>query len=395
MGGKIIHYGVDEFYRLRILRKAGYTVESCISLSEFKWVLYSTGRIDAVAFTEAEGSTPLTAMSLAHGKRSPLILFQGWTPHYQQSDFNLVIPMLTSVDQWLGDIASLIERTRHLVQESSKLRTKSRILREETAALIEGTTLEFRRSAKEMERNRGFKLDFLAQQDDSVRSGIVPGSSGLPASLGIDAIHELRSLMSRCSCAAGTVLFNEGQRGDEIFILLSGKVKLSLNSSDGKRFIVHIANPGETLGLASAFTSCPHGLTAETCHPCELGSVRSSDFLDFLAGNPQAYLVAACEMGRAYYQACARLRTLGANFTVMAKLSGLLLEWSGHGYQTAQGIQFHIALTHEEMGQCIGTTRESVSLVLSDFQLRRIIDQRGTTLTILDRAALETYAGER
>lgn len=99
MGGRIIHYGVDEHYRLRTLRNAGYTVDCCNSLNEFRWVLYSGGRADAVAFTEGAEASPRTAISLARSKRSPLVLFQGWTPHYEEADFNLVVPMLTAPDQ--------------------------------------------------------------------------------------------------------------------------------------------------------------------------------------------------------------------------------------------------------------------------------------------------------
>lgn len=110
MGSRIIYYGADE-YRLRTLQSAGYTVQPCSSLTEFRWVLSSVGRPDAVAFAEANGRAPHTAMSLARRYRSPLVLFQCWTPHYNESEFNLIVPMLTLPEQWLGDIASLIGHT--------------------------------------------------------------------------------------------------------------------------------------------------------------------------------------------------------------------------------------------------------------------------------------------
>ncbi len=395
MQGKIIHYGADEYYRLRTLREAGFTVESCRSLSQFRWVLSSAGRVDAVAFTEAIGRTPRTAMSLARGKRSPLVLFQGWIPHYEESEFNLVVPARTSADQWIDDIDGLIKRTRRLIQDSQEVQTISRILCEEIAAIKERTVLEFRRSKRERERNRGFKVDFLAHEGNSSGLGIVSGSNGFLGSLGAEALHEFRSLMSRSSYAAGAVLFTQGQWGGEIHVIFSGNVKLSVNSSDGKRFIVHIANPGEMLGLASAFTCLPQAATAEACYPCELGSVSSADFLHFLVKHPQTFRAAANELGRAYNQACARLQTLGTSTTVMAKMAGLLLEWSRNGNETERGTQIHIALTQEEMGQCIGIARESVTRILHHLEERQIIDCKGSMLTILDRAALEVCAGER
>jgi CRP/FNR family transcriptional regulator, cyclic AMP receptor protein len=395
MRDKIVHFGVDEHYRLRTLREAGYTVESCVSLSEFKWVLYSEGLVDLIVFTEADGIAPYSAISLARNKCSPLVLFQGWMPHYEQSPFNLVIPMLASVDQWLGEIAHLIESTQRLIEESSNQRTKSRILCEEIARLKEQTIFEFRRSEIELQRNRRFKIEFLPPEGDSSGLDDVSGSGGFLGSLSKEEIQGFRSLMSRSSYEAGTVLFREGQLGGRIYLVYSGSVKLSLNSSDRKRFILHIAGPGEIIGLPSAFTSCPHMVTAEACYPCELGSVSSADFLNFLDRHPHTLRAAACLLGRAYNQASARLRTMGVGFTVMAKVAGLLLEWSGNGNETGRGKQIHVALTHGEMGQCIGATRESVSRILNDLQHRQIIDQKGSMVTILDRVALETCAGER
>jgi CRP/FNR family transcriptional regulator len=399
MGGRIIHYGVDEHYRLRSLRNAGYTVDSCSSLSEFKWVLYSGSRADAVAFTEATGQAPRAAMSLARNKKSPLVLFQGWTPHYEESDFNLVVPMLTTPEEWLSDIASLIARTRRLVEDMTKLRVKSRTLCDEVAVLREQTTLEVRRAVGEKERNQGFKVDFLNLENDLPDLANASESSAFLRALGNDAMQEFRSLMTRTTYPPGSVLFGQGQLPSEILLILKGSIKLSVNSSGGKRFIVHIAAPGEMLGLASAFTSSAYEVTAETLYPCDVGSVNSSAFVSFLDKHPLAFRAAARELGYSYNRACTRLRTMGLSLTVMAKIAGLLLEWSKQewskpGEETKRDAQIHLALTHEEIGQCIGTTRESVTRVMQELQRRKIIDQRRSVLRILNRRALEACAGE-
>lgn len=286
----------------------------------------------------------------------------------------------------------LVDRA-HLKQRSSELQTKAQLLRKQAAAACERARLEVDRSKTERARNQGFKIDFLNTDEIRPEFAILPGSSSFLCSLSTEAIREFRPLLRLSSCPAGTVLFAEGQMPAEIFILFSGNIKLSVNSSDGKRFIVHIANPGEMLGLASAFTSQPHEVTAETCYACDLGSVASSDLMLFLEEYPKAFRAAAHELGSAYHDACARLRTMGGSFTVMAKLAGLLLEWSANGNQIERGTQIRMALTHAEIGQCIGTTRESVTRILHDLQHRQIIDHRGSMLTILDRAALESCAG--
>lgn len=394
MGSRIIYYGADES-RLRILRTAGYTVQNCNSLSEFRWILYSGGRADVVAFTEAVGKAPQTVMSLARSGRPPLVLFQCRTPHYDESEFNLVVPVLTAAEEWLGDIASLIGNTRTLLQRSFELQSTSRRLRKEAGVIVEKTRLELHRSRVERARNHGFKTDFLEIEGSPLEFGVLPGSSRFLRSLSNNATHEFRSLMRFSSCPTGTVLFAEGQMPLKTYLLFRGNVKLSVNSSDGKRFIVRIANPGEILGLASGLECCAHEATAETCYPCDIGSVDCSEFLRFLEKYPRAFRAAANELSRDYNQACIRLRTMGVSYTVTAKLAGLLLEWSVNGTETEQGTQIHMALTHAEVGQCIGTARESVTRVLHDFQQRQFIDLRGSIITILDRPALETCAGVR
>jgi CRP/FNR family transcriptional regulator, cyclic AMP receptor protein len=69
---------------------------------------------------------------------------------------------------------------------------------------------------------------------------------------------EFESLRSFSDYPSGTTLFVEQQVPDNVLFLLTGQVKLSLNSGAGKRVILGVAFPGETLGLASAFSGSPY-----------------------------------------------------------------------------------------------------------------------------------------
>jgi CRP-like cAMP-binding protein len=199
--------------------------------------------------------------------------------------------------------------------------------------------------------------------------------------------------MRRASYPAGTVLFRQGELPHEIWFLFAGAVKLAVDSGDGRRFIVRIAREGELLGLAPAFASCAHQTTAEAGAVCDVGAARSVEFLEFLEKYPEAFRAAAQEMGRAYNQTCMRLRIMGVHFRVTARMAGLLLEWAENGSDTERGVRIYVGLTHEEIGQCIGTTRETVSRILRELERRRIIETEGATLTILNRGALEECAG--
>jgi CRP/FNR family transcriptional regulator len=209
-------------------------------------------------------------------------------------------------------------------------------------------------------------------------------------SLQEEARREFESIVSLSSPAAHTRLFAEHQEPSNLYISWDGQVKLFTRSSEGRRLILRIAEPGEILGLSSAFTGSPYQMTAETLHVCTVASVQRPEFLEFLNRHPAAYRDVAYELSLRQDQACARLRTIGLTHSTSAKLGRLLLEWSANGMTKDAGVGIPLILTHAEIAECIATSRETVTRILSDFRRRGIVQMHGETLTVIDRAALET-----
>jgi hypothetical protein len=113
MIAKIVHFGIDCRYRLCDLRGAGYAVESCFTVPEFRLVLYVNPRLDAIIIDASERDPPRTAVELASSHcPGAVVLFQGWTAREEVSQFDLIIPPLTPVPKWLDDIANLITLNR-------------------------------------------------------------------------------------------------------------------------------------------------------------------------------------------------------------------------------------------------------------------------------------------
>jgi len=186
------------------------------------------------------------------------------------------------------------------------------------------------------------------------------------------------------------VLFLEKQVPRGIYVLCEGQVKLSISSGEGKRLILRIAKPGEVLGLMAAMSGNVHEVSAETLRPCKVAFIPRDSFLRFLAQHPEAYPAVAAQLGAHYQTACEQIRTLGLSTSVTEKVAKLLLEWSAGAEQTNAGTRTKLPLTHEEIAEFIGTTRESVTRTLSDFKNRHLVVLRGSTLTIPNRAALES-----
>lgn len=211
-------------------------------------------------------------------------------------------------------------------------------------------------------------------------------------SLPPDALRELQATVLPACSPAKAVLFQEGQECTGILILLDGYAKISMNSSDGRRLILWFARPPELLGLTSVLAGSCHEVTAETLYPCRVAWIPRRAFLDFLNRHPGVYQSAVGELRLELSRAREQMRILGLSSSAAVKLARLLLEWSAGGQMIQQGTCVSVSLTHEEMGECIGATRETVSRAMADFRQRHLIDMFGSILIIPNRFALEAYA---
>jgi CRP/FNR family transcriptional regulator len=220
-----------------------------------------------------------------------------------------------------------------------------------------------------------------------------PRTGDFGARLSPEVRLEFESLRTSSSYPSETTLFVEQEEPEKVLFLQSGQVKLSLNSTAGRRMILGVACPGETLGLASAFSGRRYDITAETVSPCRVASIVREDFLEFLRRHPSAYLNVAHELCLECARACDKVRRLGLAVTASAKLVRFLLDHCAVAPQTKGGTRLFCALTHEEIGECIGASRETISRLFCDFRSRELLESRGSTLIISDRKALEAYAG--
>jgi CRP/FNR family transcriptional regulator len=207
------------------------------------------------------------------------------------------------------------------------------------------------------------------------------------------ALADLNSLLFPSSYAANVVLFSEKDPVQGIFVVTEGEVKVSLNSSEGRRLSLRIARKGEILGLASTLSGNPCDTTAETLYPAKVAHVGRREFLAFLARHPDAYQAVIEELSNSVTRARDQLRTVGLAATAPEKLARLLLDWSENGQTTeCGGARFRFSMTHEEIGEFIGASRETVTRTLSTFKTRRLVAFQGSMLTIPNRSALEHYA---
>jgi CRP/FNR family transcriptional regulator, cyclic AMP receptor protein len=217
-------------------------------------------------------------------------------------------------------------------------------------------------------------------------------SGGFLQKLSPAALNDLTSIRPAANYEAGDLLFSERQESGGVFVVREGLVRLSMNSRGGKRLSLRVARAGEVLGLTSALYGAKCETTAETLSSAKILHISGDEFQAFLRRNPDVLKLVTEEISHQYTIACDQLRTVGLSSTAPEKLARLLLEMSENGQPAGNGLRFRFIMTHEQIGEFIGASRETVTRTLGTFKTKRLVDFNGSMLTIPNMRAMESCA---
>ncbi|HEV3511767.1 MAG TPA: Crp/Fnr family transcriptional regulator [Candidatus Sulfotelmatobacter sp.] len=205
----------------------------------------------------------------------------------------------------------------------------------------------------------------------------------------LQAGQRLNEIKSTAVYPKGAMLFIEGQQPRGVFVLCAGKVKLSTTSREGKTIITKVSDAGDVLGLNAVISNRPYEVTAEMMEPGQANFIPRDSLLHYLKDNPEVAMRVAQQLSRNYYTAYEEIRTLGLSVSPSEKFAKLLLTWSSKNAAEDGSAQLKLTLTHEEVAEMIGTTRETVSRLFSEFKKKQLMQLKGATLVIRSRMALE------
>jgi CRP/FNR family transcriptional regulator len=203
------------------------------------------------------------------------------------------------------------------------------------------------------------------------------------------ALEQLERVRITAEYPKDATLCMEGQDPRGVYIVCSGKVKLSATSKEGRSMILRMVDPGEVVGLTAALAGTPIEVTATTMEPSTISFVTRQEFLRLMQQFPDSGMMVINQLAHNYRSAYRELRSFGLSSGVAEKLARLLLEWLSAAPNPGKKPQFKLTITQEEIAELIGTTRETVSRQLSDFKKRGLIRTDGCTVTVLNRAELE------
>ena len=207
--------------------------------------------------------------------------------------------------------------------------------------------------------------------------------------LPLAAVQKLDEIKSAAVYPKSAMLFIEGQQPRGVFVLCAGKAKLSTSSTEGKTIITKISEAGDVLGLNATISNRPYEVTAEMIEPGQANFIARDALLQFLREYGEVALRVAEQLSRNYYTAYEEIRTLGLTSSPSEKFAKLLLSWSPNAENATEPAHLKLTLTHEEIAEMIGTTRETVSRLFSDFKKKQLLQLKGSTLIIRNKPALE------
>jgi CRP/FNR family cyclic AMP-dependent transcriptional regulator len=179
--------------------------------------------------------------------------------------------------------------------------------------------------------------------------------------LSAPTLRKLSEIKSTAVYPRSAMLFIEGQQPRGVFVLCAGKVKLSTSSREGKTIITKLSDPGDVLGLNATISNRPYEVTAEMVEAGQANFIARDAFLQFLREHGEVAVRVAEQLSRNYYTAYEEIRTLGLTSSPAEKFAKLLLSWAAESQDPETPSLVKMTLTHEEIAEMIGTTRETVS----------------------------------
>lgn len=195
-----------------------------------------------------------------------------------------------------------------------------------------------------------------------------------------DELALLAPVVSRKSCARGSLILAAGDPTDSFYILISGRVKVFMSDLEGKEVILSILGPNEFFGEMGLIDNNPRSANVVTLEPCELVCISKPDFKRCLADNFDMAMTVMRGLVKRLREADNQIGSL-ALMDVFGRVARLLLEMSevigGERVVTTK-------LSKQDIARMIGASREMVSRVMKHLQAAGYIEVRADTIVIRD-----------
>jgi CRP-like cAMP-binding protein len=208
------------------------------------------------------------------------------------------------------------------------------------------------------------------------------------ADLSDDTLASLERIAVEKVYPKESVVFSQEDKGDALFVVVSGKVKVVLYGKSGREIILSVFKPGDFFGEMSLLDNQPRSANVIAVESSTLLVVERSNFAEHLAQNPAVAIAVLAEMSRRLRRADAIIGNL-ALLDVYGRVARFLRELAkAEGEPSSGSVVIRQRPTQQEIASMIGTSRETVSRALSEFQRRGFVEVSGRRIILRGGFAL-------
>ena len=205
----------------------------------------------------------------------------------------------------------------------------------------------------------------------------------------VEHVRALAALVEIKEFRRRQIVYLPGDPGEHVFFIQGGRVKCSKVSRDGKELTLDYHGPGQFFGELCVFEGAPREEMAEAMKNAIIAVLPRESLRDLLLGDPGLTLRFARVLGDRRRHIESKLEQFVFR-DVHAKLASLLLELGReYGQETEDGVKIDLKITHQEMANLIGSTRETISLALASFKKRNLVQLLGRTVVLVDQEGLQ------
>ncbi len=224
------------------------------------------------------------------------------------------------------------------------------------------------------------RLDFL---------GKIPYFTGISD----DELKAIADIMTECTYRRGSILFMEGEFGEAVHFVMDGCVKIYKTSEEGREHILYFANPGDIFAEVILFNEVNYPATAQAVDDCRIATIRNEDLEKVLIEHPSMAVAIIKVLNKRLINAQAQVKSLALQNTHSRTAEMLLRLAEERGIKTPEGIELDLNISRQELASMIGTTRETVTRVLTSFKKYNAIEMNRSVIRIKSLDKLKEWIG--
>jgi len=202
------------------------------------------------------------------------------------------------------------------------------------------------------------------------------------ATLSEDEFKRLEHIFQVKTYRKNQIIFLEEETGNYMYIVLAGKVKVTKSTAGGKETILAIHQPGDFFGEMALLDGRTSPATVSAMEDCRIATIYNADFQRLLMGNEKVVRQIIQVLCTRLRQVWSQVQDLSYSTADDRIRAGILQLSRKHGVQDARGIIIDLKITHQELAELVGTSRETVTRTLARLQKQGILqlDQRRIVL---------------